>query len=132
MVLKVPEADEEGHENVEVAATFDSHTDFGATFEAMSKFLVKYTNCFYFGGVVGASAINFKKMSLVSKLFSICKATNKQGELILEKAFIESRHDSELKARLNRGIDYIIAWLFLSSGEHAGPVQKYINSIEDH
>ena len=60
----------------------------------------------------------------------LTKATNDRGELILEKAFIESVKNEMLYKKLTKGLNNIIAWLLLSSGDQTGPVQKYAKIIE--
>lgn len=81
---------------------------------------------------MGASELNFKKASIISKLFILNRALNDEGELILEKAFIESKTNGELALKLQRGFENIITWLFLNLGEHTGPISCYIKSLESN
>lgn len=130
VLLKKPEGEAETLEGVEVTVTFNNTMDIANIFEDTSNYLVKYLNYSYFGGVIGASAVAFKKANIISELFFINRATNDQGELILEKAFLEAKENEELRQKLERGFDNIVTWLFLSSGEHTGPIQKYVKSLE--
>ena len=117
--------------DVKVLVTFNNTADIASIFESTSTYLIKYLNCSYFGGVIGASDINFKKASIISKLFFINKAMTEDGEPILEKAFLETKNNPRLKQKLQKGFENIVAWLFLSCGEHTGPIQEYMKAIEE-
>lgn len=117
--------------NVEVIIKYNNTHEIASIFYDTSSYLIKYLNYGYFGGVVGASEINFKKAKIISELFFINRATNEQGELMLEKAFIESKHNPELRAILEKGFQHIVTWLLISSGEHSGPINTYVKTIEN-
>jgi len=114
----------------QVNIKYNSTTEIASIFYDTSSYLIKYLNYGYFGGVVGASEITFKKAKIISELFFINRATNDKGELILEKAFMESKHNNELRLTLEEGFKNIATWLFISSGEHSGPINSYVKTIE--
>ena len=109
---------------------YNSTEDIASIFCRTSSYLVKYLNYSYFGGVVGASEITFKKAKIISELFFILRATTDTGDLVLEKAFLESKENLEIRALLEKGFKNIIAWLYVSSGEHTGPINNYVKTIE--
>jgi hypothetical protein len=132
ILIEKPNQEIESLENIKVLVTFNNVMDIASIFESTTTYLIKYLNWSYFGGVVGASQLNFKKASIISKLFTINKALNDEGELVLEKAFMESKNDAELASKLQKGFENIITWLFLNSGEHTGPISWYIKSLESN
>lgn len=117
-------------EDTEVLVKFNDLNDIATIFEDTSTYLVKYLNYSYFGGIIGATSIAFQKAKIISELFFINQALNEEGEMVLEKAFIKARNNPDLREKLDKGFKNILAWLFLSSGEHTGPIQRYVKSIE--
>jgi hypothetical protein len=132
LLLVKPESEIENIDSTNTSVRIKCHktSDIAAIFRDTSSYLVKYLNYSYFSGVVGASEITFKKAKLISELFFINRTTNSFGEMMLEKAFVESREDPELSLDLEKSFKNIVTWLFLSSGEHTGPIKKYIKAIE--
>ena len=49
---------------------------------------------------------------------------------MLEKAFIDSKNNPEMRETLLKGFKNIVTWLFMNSGEHSGPIKRYIKSVE--